>query len=94
MEFCSCGCGASLKGWSNVGLSRGRRDGVERKYTEAHGTCIACGEMLDQYKACRFDGFENHERREEMQDIAAMLELDVKGFRESPGGHREDGRDS
>lgn len=90
VEFCSCGCGASLRGWSNVGFRRGRRDGVERKYTQAHGTCMACGEMLDQYEVCRFDGSEDHAQREEVQGITDMIGVDVQGFRDSLKGRGED----
>lgn len=46
---CSCGCGASLAGWSNAGAYR--RADVRRVYRTAHGTCYSCGAGLDQYGA-------------------------------------------
>lgn len=47
---CSCGCGASLAGWSNAGAYR--RANVRRVYRTAHGSCMYCGQPLSQYGEC------------------------------------------
>lgn len=47
---CSCGCGASLAGWSSAGYAL--RRGVQRVYRATHGTCYCCGAPLSQYGEC------------------------------------------
>lgn len=52
-QICQCGCGASRKGFSDIGRAAGMRNGVPRVYREAHGKCHFCGLDLDQYGECR-----------------------------------------
>lgn len=52
-QVCPCGCGASRRGFSNVGRAAGMRDGVPRVYRKEHGSCHFCGLDLDQYQECR-----------------------------------------
>lgn len=52
-QTCTCGCGASTKGWSNIGKAAGMRNGVSRVYKDTHGKCGFCGLPLDQYGECR-----------------------------------------
>lgn len=52
-QTCTCGCGASICGWSNIGKAAGMRRGVPRVYRDTHGKCHYCGLPLDQYKECR-----------------------------------------
>ena len=49
---CTCGCGASTRGWSDAGKAHGHRDGVTRVYRSSHGQCHTCGQPLDQYQEC------------------------------------------
>lgn len=52
-QTCTCGCGASIRGWSNIGKAAGMRNGIPRVYQDAHGKCHYCGLPLDQYGDCR-----------------------------------------